>query len=157
VCRTNRNSWRSARADIDAIDFWGLGDSSFPEVAALRREILELPCHQSLDDEDIDRVARAVKKRRCMRSLPNLEVAVHNGDPGDLHDLFSALIDPQHPAAPFRSAPGCPPGESQFHARRPHVLVVKRGTHPIALLPLYEDNHRLKLMGDGSSAPIISA
>ena len=47
---------------IDAIDFWSSGASPFPEVAALRREVLELPCHQSLDDEDIDRVARAVKE-----------------------------------------------------------------------------------------------
>jgi hypothetical protein len=47
---------------IDAIDFWNTGESRFPEVAALRREILELPCHQALDDEDLARVARAVKE-----------------------------------------------------------------------------------------------
>ena len=52
---------------IDAIDFWGTGDPAcndeeFPEVAALRREILELPCHQSLDDDAIDLVAHAVKQ-----------------------------------------------------------------------------------------------
>lgn len=52
---------------IDAIDFWGTGDPAcdpqeFPEVTQLRREILELPCHQSLDDDDIDRVAHAVKQ-----------------------------------------------------------------------------------------------
>ncbi len=51
---------------IDAIDFWstGAGDDpdAFPEVAALRREILELPCHQSLDDDAIDLVAHAVKQ-----------------------------------------------------------------------------------------------
>ena len=52
---------------IDAIDFWGTGDAAcddaeFPEVAALRREILELPCHQSLDDDAIDLVAHAVKQ-----------------------------------------------------------------------------------------------
>jgi hypothetical protein len=52
---------------VEAIDFWGTGDpacdlAAFPEVAALRDEILELPCHQSLDDEDIDRVAHAVKQ-----------------------------------------------------------------------------------------------
>lgn len=51
---------------IDAIDFWGTGDpacsdEAFPEVAALRREVLELPCHQSLDDDAIDFVARAMK------------------------------------------------------------------------------------------------
>jgi perosamine synthetase len=52
---------------VDAIDFWGTGDAAcsdeeFPEVAALRREILELPCHQSLDDDAIDLVAHAVKQ-----------------------------------------------------------------------------------------------
>ncbi|HEY2745806.1 MAG TPA: DegT/DnrJ/EryC1/StrS family aminotransferase [Polyangia bacterium] len=49
---------------IDAIDFWSTGecDDDFPEVAALRREILELPCHQSLDDDAIDLVAHAVKQ-----------------------------------------------------------------------------------------------
>lgn len=52
---------------IDAIDFWGTGDAAcsadeFPEVTQLRREILELPCHQSLDDDAIDLVAHAVKQ-----------------------------------------------------------------------------------------------
>lgn len=49
---------------IDAIDFWSRGecDEEFPEVAALRRQILELPCHQSLDDDAIDLVAHAVKQ-----------------------------------------------------------------------------------------------
>jgi dTDP-4-amino-4,6-dideoxygalactose transaminase len=49
---------------IDAVDFWGPtgGDDEFREVAALRREILELPCHQSLDDDAIDLVAHAVKQ-----------------------------------------------------------------------------------------------
>jgi dTDP-4-amino-4,6-dideoxygalactose transaminase len=52
---------------IDAVDFWRSGDAAcdpaeFPEVTRLRREILELPCHQSLDDDAIDRVARAVKQ-----------------------------------------------------------------------------------------------
>jgi perosamine synthetase len=52
---------------IDAIDFWSSSDpacdpAEFPEAARLRREILELPCHQSLDDDAIDRVAHAVKQ-----------------------------------------------------------------------------------------------
>jgi perosamine synthetase len=52
---------------IDAIDFWSTGDPAcdpheFPEVTQMRREILELPCHQSLDDDDIDRVAHTVKQ-----------------------------------------------------------------------------------------------
>jgi dTDP-4-amino-4,6-dideoxygalactose transaminase len=52
---------------IDAVNFWSTGDPAcdpheFPEVTRLRREILELPCHQSLDDDDIDRVAHEVKQ-----------------------------------------------------------------------------------------------
>jgi dTDP-4-amino-4,6-dideoxygalactose transaminase len=47
---------------VDSVDFWGQGDSPFPEIEELRRTILELPCHQSLDDDDIDVVARAVKE-----------------------------------------------------------------------------------------------
>jgi hypothetical protein len=51
---------------IDAIDFWSEHDPAcnpdeFPEVMRLRREVLELPIHQSLDDETIDFVACAVK------------------------------------------------------------------------------------------------
>jgi len=47
---------------VEAIDFWGNHDvacpaEAFPEVVALRREVLELPIHQSLDDDAIDFVA----------------------------------------------------------------------------------------------------
>lgn len=52
---------------IQAVDFWSGGDprcpqDEFPEVGALRREVLELPCHQSLDDDAIDFVARTMKR-----------------------------------------------------------------------------------------------
>jgi perosamine synthetase len=52
---------------IDAIDFWSERDAAcnpaeFPEATLLRAEILELPCHQSLDDHAIDRVAHTVKQ-----------------------------------------------------------------------------------------------
>jgi selenocysteine lyase/cysteine desulfurase len=52
---------------IEAVDFWSSGDPAcdaraFPEVTALRRHVLELPCHQSLDDADIDHVAHVVKQ-----------------------------------------------------------------------------------------------
>ena len=51
---------------IEAVDFWSTGDpgcdeASFPEVRALRRHVIEIPIHQDLDDEAIDRVARTVK------------------------------------------------------------------------------------------------
>ena len=52
---------------VEAVDYWSVGDpacrlESFPEVAALRREIVEVPCHQSLDDEAIDRLAVLVNE-----------------------------------------------------------------------------------------------
>jgi hypothetical protein len=50
---------------IEAIDFWSEGDGSCPvspEVLLLRRHLLELPCHQSLDDDDIDRIAARVRE-----------------------------------------------------------------------------------------------
>jgi perosamine synthetase len=49
---------------IDAIDFWNEPGmpSGHQEVEALRREIMELPCHQSLDDGDIDIVAAETRE-----------------------------------------------------------------------------------------------
>jgi dTDP-4-amino-4,6-dideoxygalactose transaminase len=52
---------------VEAVDFWSGGDPAcdpdrFPEAASLRRRVLELPCHQSLDDAAIDWVAHAVKE-----------------------------------------------------------------------------------------------
>jgi perosamine synthetase len=54
---------------IEAVNFWSSGDPAcnideFPEVARLRREVLEIPCHQSLDDEAIDEIASAVRTLR---------------------------------------------------------------------------------------------
>ena len=65
---------------IDAIDFWGIGDPScpeerFPEVQALRHEVLELPCHQSLDDQAIDFVARTAQEL-----LPASPASIRNPD-----------------------------------------------------------------------------
>jgi hypothetical protein len=68
VGQTKRELMQTLHArGIDAIDFWGSGDAAcdpaeFPEVARLRDQILELPCHQSLDDAAIDDVAHAVKQ-----------------------------------------------------------------------------------------------
>jgi dTDP-4-amino-4,6-dideoxygalactose transaminase len=53
---------------IDAIDFWNTPTPGEDEdTAALRREVLELPCHQSLDDEDVDEVI--AKFRRSVRRI----------------------------------------------------------------------------------------
>jgi hypothetical protein len=50
---------------IETVDFWREGHplcpaSEFPETAALRRKVLELPVHQDLGPEDMAAVARAV-------------------------------------------------------------------------------------------------
>ena len=51
---------------IDAIDFWrrfhpACDASAFPEVAQLRRSILEIPCHQDLSQEVMAEVADIVR------------------------------------------------------------------------------------------------
>jgi dTDP-4-amino-4,6-dideoxygalactose transaminase len=56
----------SAR-QVDAIDFWSVGDRAandprFGDVRWLRRHVIEIPIHQDLDDAAIDRVALAVKE-----------------------------------------------------------------------------------------------
>ncbi len=56
----------SARG-IEAVDFWRTGHplcppEQFPEVAALRRRVLELPVHQDLQPEDMAYVARCVRE-----------------------------------------------------------------------------------------------
>ncbi|WPB73370.1 aminotransferase class V-fold PLP-dependent enzyme [Archangium violaceum] len=50
---------------IHAVDFWRYGHPSvprecFPEVEALRRRVVELPCHQDLGREELERMARVV-------------------------------------------------------------------------------------------------
>jgi dTDP-4-amino-4,6-dideoxygalactose transaminase len=47
---------------IEAVDLWRQGfepHEEFPDTQALRRHLIELPCHQDLEDEDVDRVAHA--------------------------------------------------------------------------------------------------
>lgn len=57
---------RLAEQGIEAVDFWRLfhpacDPSRFPEVAELRRTVLEIPCHQDLSPEVMARIAEAVK------------------------------------------------------------------------------------------------
>jgi dTDP-4-amino-4,6-dideoxygalactose transaminase len=52
---------------VQAVDFWRFGHPSldperFPEVAELRRSVVELPCHQDLGPEAIARVATAARR-----------------------------------------------------------------------------------------------
>jgi dTDP-4-amino-4,6-dideoxygalactose transaminase len=58
---------RLAARGIETVDFWSTGHPScdpaeFPEVAALRRRVLELPTHQDLQPEDMAYIARAVEE-----------------------------------------------------------------------------------------------
>lgn len=55
-----------ARRGVETVNFWELHHSTLPpgeyqEADGLRRTVLELPCHQDLDDRAIDRVAAAVR------------------------------------------------------------------------------------------------
>ncbi|MFY0568393.1 aminotransferase class V-fold PLP-dependent enzyme [Archangium lansingense] len=52
---------------IQAVDFWRVGHPSvprgqFPEVEALRQRVVELPCHQDLGPEELERVARVARE-----------------------------------------------------------------------------------------------
>jgi CelD/BcsL family acetyltransferase involved in cellulose biosynthesis len=85
-----------------------------------------------------------------MHSRQPLEVAVHDGDPADLNDLWMALADPQHPGAAFRSAAWLAPWwKNHSHERSAHILIALRGGRPMALLPLYRQGRSYRLMGDG--------
>jgi hypothetical protein len=66
VADKGRRLERLRARGVDAIDFWSTGDPAcpagdFPEAARLRREVLELPCHQSLGDDEIDRLAAVAR------------------------------------------------------------------------------------------------
>lgn len=59
-------AWLRA-AGVEAVNFWSVGHPSvppgaFPEVDALRRMVLEVPCHQDLSPERMERVAGAVRQ-----------------------------------------------------------------------------------------------
>jgi hypothetical protein len=51
---------------IEAVDFWrfhhaAVDASNFPEVDRLRREVVELPCHQDLGAGEVERIARVAR------------------------------------------------------------------------------------------------
>lgn len=57
---------RLAEVGIETVDFWrtfhpACDAQRFPEVAELRRTVLEIPCHQDLSPEVTARIAREVK------------------------------------------------------------------------------------------------
>lgn len=60
--------WRRLREQgVEAVLFWLGGElgprpGEFPEVDELRRTVLELPCHQDMTEEQIDRLAKIVRK-----------------------------------------------------------------------------------------------
>jgi hypothetical protein len=52
---------------VDAVDFWRFGHPSveqepFPEAEALRRQIIEIPCHQDLSPEQLERLILAARE-----------------------------------------------------------------------------------------------
>lgn len=58
---------RLAAAGVETVDFWrffhpACDASQFPEVAQLRRTILEIPCHQDLSPEVMARIGKAVRE-----------------------------------------------------------------------------------------------
>jgi dTDP-4-amino-4,6-dideoxygalactose transaminase len=58
---------RLAACGIETVDFWRVGHPAcpvdeFPEVAALRRRVLEIPLHQDLGPEDMAYVAQSVEE-----------------------------------------------------------------------------------------------
>ena len=65
--------WRRLRSKgVQAVLFWLGGDlgpapGEFTEVDKLRRTVLELPCHQDMTPERVERLGQVV--RTCMRGL----------------------------------------------------------------------------------------
>jgi len=64
---------------VDAVDFWSefhpaCPASEFPEVAALRRHLVEIPCHQDLEPDTVSRLADIVK--RVVGGLPSRRARV---------------------------------------------------------------------------------
>jgi perosamine synthetase len=64
---------------VDAVDFWSdfhpaCAAEEFPEVAALRREIVEIPCHQDLEPDTVSKVAEEV--RRAVRATSSRRAQV---------------------------------------------------------------------------------
>lgn len=73
VTERKHELWTRLHAEgVQAVLFWLGGESgppagAFPEVDRLRRTVLELPCHQDMTPEGIERVAGIV--RRAVREL----------------------------------------------------------------------------------------
>ncbi|HEY8211853.1 MAG TPA: DegT/DnrJ/EryC1/StrS family aminotransferase [Myxococcaceae bacterium] len=52
---------------VKAVDFWrtghpSAGEAPFPDVERLRAQVVELPCHQDLGPDQLERVARAARE-----------------------------------------------------------------------------------------------
>ncbi len=66
-----------SRQGVEAIDFWrhfhpACDASEFPEAAELRRNVLEIPCHQDLGPEVMTGIAAAVRKALASRRMARL-------------------------------------------------------------------------------------
>jgi CelD/BcsL family acetyltransferase involved in cellulose biosynthesis len=85
----------------------------------------------------------------------SIDVSVHDGALAELRPAWDALLDEDHPGAPFRGFPWL---FAWWNARsfeaESHVLVAREAGQTIGLLPLYVERtrlggRRLRLMGDG--------
>jgi CelD/BcsL family acetyltransferase involved in cellulose biosynthesis len=82
-------------------------------------------------------------------------IAVHTGPFTALEGAWTALNDPRHPGAAFRSAAWLATWWNSGSANgEPHVLVARQAGEVVGILPLYAEptalgGRRLRLMGDG--------
>src|SRR3954449_4097929 len=97
-----------------------------------------------------------------MRSLPRpselaspLSVTRHTGPLAELECVWSRLVDPARPGAPFRTYPWISSWwKNASTSREPVILVARQGGEVLGLLPLYAERtplggRRLRFLGDG--------
>ncbi len=89
------------------------------------------------------------------KASADLEISIHDGELAALEGPWSALGDPAHPGAPFRSFAWISTWwNSASTSGDAVVLVARDGAEVVGLLPLYPEQtpfggRRLRLMGDG--------
>lgn len=69
------------RRGVIPVDFWrffhpACDPAEFPEVARLREEVLEIPCHQDIDEATLERVAEAARDVLAAQRRPDEGQAV---------------------------------------------------------------------------------
>jgi CelD/BcsL family acetyltransferase involved in cellulose biosynthesis len=88
-------------------------------------------------------------------SAATLLVARHTGPLAELECVWSRLVDPARPGAPFRTYPWISSWwKNASTSREPVILVARQGGEVLGLLPLYAERtplggRRLRFLGDG--------